>query len=122
MFELSEIEFKNWRSQFVTSKHDKMGLRYAPFAFTEQGVAILSSILNSEKAILVNIQIIRIFTRMRQLIMDNVDIRLAIEKLERKTDNNVKNIELVFKYIDELSDKKETNKPRKQIGYKLPKK
>ncbi len=123
MFELSDVEFKNWRSQFVTSNHDKMGLRYAPFAFTEQGVAMLSSILNSEKAILVNIQIIRIFTHMRQLLMDNVEIRMAIEKLEKKTDNNSKNIELVFKYIDELTDKKDLDviKPRKRIGYKIPK-
>ena len=127
MFELTEIEFNNWRSQFVTSNSDKLGLRYAPFAFTEQGVAMLSSVLKSKKAVHVNIQIIRIFTRMRQLLMDNTEIRLAIEKLEKKTDNNTKNIEVVFLPIaignmDELIDKKESVKPRKQIGYKLPKK
>lgn len=122
MFELTEVEFSNWRSQFVTSNSDKLGLRYAPFAFTEQGVAMLSSILKSKKAVYVNIQIIRIFTRIRQLLMDNTEIRLAIEKLEKKTDNNTKNIEVVFQYMDELSDKKQTIKPRKQIGYKLPKK
>lgn len=122
MFELTEIEFNNWRSQFVTSNSDKLGLRYAPFAFTEQGVAMLSSVLKSKKAVHVNIQIIRIFTRMRQLLMDNTEIRLAIEKLEKKTDNNTKNIEVVFQYMDELIDKKESVKPRKQIGYKLPKK
>lgn len=121
MFELTEIEFNNWRSQFVTSNADKLGLRYAPFAFTEQGVAMLSSILKSKKAIYVNIEIIRVFIRMRQLLMDNTEIRLAIEKLEKKTDNNTKNIEVVFQYIDELTDKKEVpQKPRKQIGYKLP--
>lgn len=54
--------------------------------------------------------------------MDNTEIRLAIEKLEKKTDNNTKNIEVVFQYMDELIDKKETKIPRKQIGYKLPKK
>lgn len=123
MFELSGSEFENWRCQFGTSNlSDKMGLRYAPFVFTEQGVAMLSSVLNSPKAIQVNIQIIRIFTRMRQILIDNTEIRLAIEKLEKKTDNNTKNIEIVFQYMDELIDKKETNKPRKQIGYKLPKK
>ena len=121
MFELTEGEINNWRSQFVTSNSDKFGLRYAPFAFTEQGVAMLSSILKSKKAVSVNIQIIRIFTRMRQLLMDNTEIRLAIEKLEKKTDNNTKNIEVVFQYIDELTDKKEMVKPRKQIGYKLSK-
>ena len=87
---------------------------------------MLSSVLNSPKAIQVNIQIIRIFTRIRQMLMDNTEIRLAIEKLEKKTDNNTKNSEVVFQYMDELTDKKEsrqsTIKPRKQIGYKLPKK
>lgn len=121
MFKLTEIEFNNWRSQIVTSNADKLGLRHAPFAFTEQGVAMLSSILKSKKAISVNIQIIRIFTRMRQLLMDNTEIRLAIEKLEKKTDNNTKNIEIVFQYMDELTDKNKAAKPRKQIGYKLPK-
>ena len=94
--------------------------------FTEQGVAMLSSVLNSSKAIQVNIQIIRVFTRIRQMLIDNTEIRLAIEKLEKKTDNNTKNIEVVFQYIDELSDKKQSRqggiKPRKQIGFKLPKK
>ena len=59
MFELSGEEFKNWRSHLVTSKSDRMGLRYRPMAFTEQGVAMLSSVLNSERAIQVNIQIMR---------------------------------------------------------------
>jgi hypothetical protein len=127
MFEMNKEEFENWRRQFGTSNlSDKMGLRYAPYVFTEQGVAMLSSVLNSPKAIQVNIQIIRIFTRIRQMLIDNTDIRLAIEKLEKKTDNNTKNIEVVFQYIDELSDKKESEqsviKPRKQIGYKLPEK
>jgi hypothetical protein len=58
---------------------------------------------------------------MRQMLLDNTEIRLAIEKLEKKTDNNTKNIEVVFQYMDELIDKKEIVKPRKKIGYKLPK-
>jgi hypothetical protein len=119
MFELTEIELNNWRSQIVTSNSDKMGLRYLPFAFTEQGVAMLSSVLNSEKAISVNIQIIRIFTRIRQMLIDNTELRLGIEELRKKTDNNTKNIELVFQYLDELLDKKENTKPRTKIGYKL---
>ena len=127
MFEMNKEEFENWRRQFGTSNlSDKMGLRYAPYVFTEQGVAMLSSVLNSSKAIQVNIQIIRVFTRIRQMLIDNTEIRLAIEKLEKKTDNNTKNIEVVFQYIDELSDKKQSRqggiKPRKQIGFKLPKK
>lgn len=122
MFEMTKKELENWRSQFGTSNSDKMGLRYAPFCFTEQGVAMLSSVLNSPKAIAVNIQIIRIFTRIRQMLMDNTELRLAIEKLEKKTDNNTKNIEVVFQYFDELAEKKGNQKPRKQIGFKIGKK
>jgi hypothetical protein len=123
MFEMTKEEFENWRYQFGTSNlSDKMGLRYAPYAFTEHGVLMLSSVLNSPQAVQVNIQIMRIFTRIRQRLMDNTEIRLAIEKLEKKTDNNTKNIEIVFQYVDELTDKKETAKPRQKIGYKLPKK
>jgi hypothetical protein len=124
MFEMTKQELDIWRPQFATSISDKMGLRYSPFCFTEQGVAMLSSILNSEKAIKVNIQIIRVFTKIRQMLTDNTELRLAVEKLERKSDNHSKNIELVFQYLDELQEKKEKKieKPRKKIGYKLPKK
>lgn len=70
MFELNEEEFRNWRGQFGTSNtSDKMGLRYAPYAFTEQGVAMLSSVLNSKIAIEVNIRIIRIFTKLREMML-----------------------------------------------------
>jgi len=122
MFELTEVELNNWRTQFATSNSDKKGLRHLPFAFTEQGVAMLSSVLNSEKAISVNIQIIRIFTKIRQMLSDNTELRLAIEELRKKTDNNTKNIEVVFQYLDELLDKKDNEKPRVQIGYKTSRK
>jgi hypothetical protein len=121
MIELTKEEEDSLRCQFGTLKRGEH-IKYLPYAFTEQGVAMLSSVLSSAKAIQVNIQIIRIFTRIRQMLMDNTEIRLAIEKLEKKTDNNTKNIEVVFQYIDELIDKKETIKPSKKIGYKLPKK
>lgn len=122
MFEMTKQELEMWRSQFGTSNADKMGLRYAPYCFTEQGVAMLSSVLNSDKAINVNIEIIRAFTKMRAMLTENTELRLAIEKLEKKADNNTKNIELVFQYLDELLEKQENPKPRKAIGYKLPKK
>lgn len=83
---------------------------------------MLSSVLTSDKAIDVNIKIMRIFIRFRQLITENTDLRLAIEKLEKKTDNNTKNIEVVFQYVDELIEKKNSSTPRKKIGYKIPKK
>ena len=72
-------EFNIWRSQIVTSKSDRMGLRYAPFCFTEQGVAMLSSVLNSGRAIEVNIRIIRIFTRLREMLLTHKDILLKLE-------------------------------------------
>ena len=120
MFQLNEKEWEILKSQFVTSSWG--GKRKLPFVFTEHGVLMLSSVLNSKQAIAVNIQIMRIFTRMRQMLLDNVEVRLAIEKLEKKTDNNTKNIELVFQYFDELVEKKEAVKPVKRIGYKIPKK
>ena len=121
MFKMTESELNIWRSQFVTSNSDKMGMRYFPFCFTEQGVAMLSGILNSDRAIAVNIQIMRIFTRVRQMLTDNTELRLDIEKIKRKLDNQDKNMEIVFRYLDELLDKKENPKPRVKIGYKLPK-
>ncbi len=118
MFELSKEEFENWRSQIATSNSDKMGLRYAPMAFTEHGVLMLSSVLNSEKAIQTNIQIMRIFTKIRQMIVDTTEIRLDVETIKKKIENQGKNIELVFQYLDELIEKKSTTPERERIVYK----
>jgi S-adenosylmethionine synthetase len=118
MFELSKEELANWRSQIVTSNSDKMGLRYAPMAFTEHGVLMLSSVLNSDKAIQTNIQIMRIFTKVRQMLLDTTEIKLDIAQIQKKLANHDKNIELVFNYLDELTEKEETIKPRTKIGYK----
>jgi len=118
MFELTKEEFENWRSQFVTSNSDRMGLRYSPMVFTEHGVLMLSSVLNSKKAIAVNIQIMRIFTRMRQMLTDTLSLKLEIEEIRKKVQNQDKNIELVFSYLDELITKQEEQSPRKRIGYK----
>jgi regulator of replication initiation timing len=119
MFELTEKEFNSLRTQFATSNTGRGGTRYFPMVFTEQGVAMLSSVLNSERAIAVNIQIMRIFTRIRQMLMDNTELRLEIEKIKKKLDNHDKNMEIVFQYLDELLEKKENPKSRKQIGYKI---
>ena len=89
-----------------------------PFAFTEQGVAMLSGILNSERAIQVNIQIMRIFTKIREMLVENLILRLEIENIKKKLVNQDKSIELVFSYLDELLEKHENPKPRKQIGFK----
>lgn len=116
MFELSPQEFENLRSHFGTSKWG--GVRYAPMVFTEQGVAMLSSILNSPTAIKVNIQIIRVFTKIREVFTDTLSLKLEIEDIKKKISNHSKNIELVFNYLDELMEKKENSSNRNQIGYK----
>lgn len=82
---------------------------------------MLSSVLNSERAITVNIQIIRIFTRIRQMFIDNTELRLEIEKIKAKLDNQDKNMEIVFAYLDELAKKidyPEKENTRRRIGYK----
>jgi regulator of replication initiation timing len=87
-------------------------------AFTEQGVAMLSSVINSKQAINVNIQIMRIFTKVRQMLTDNLSIKLEIEDIKKKLQNQDKNIELVFSYLDELMVKQESPKPQKRIGFR----
>jgi hypothetical protein len=119
MFELTKNEYENLRSQFVTSSW--RGSRYLPLVFTEQGVAMLSIVLNSDSAIAVNIKIIRIFKKMRALLADNLNLRLEIEEIKKKVTNQSKNIELVFSYLDELIDKKENKIERTKIGYKKDK-
>jgi phage regulator Rha-like protein len=118
MFILTKEEFSNWRSQFATSNSDKMGLRVPPFAFTEHGVLMLASVLNSERAIQMNIQIVRIFARIREMISDNLEIKLEIEEIKKKLKNQDSNIELVFSYLDELIEKKESTGPMRRVGYR----
>lgn len=116
MFELSPEEQEILRCQFGTLEQGKYS-KYRAYVFTEQGIAMLSSVLSSKKAIEVNIQIIRVFTRIRQMLFDNTELRLAIEEIRKKTDKNTQNIELVFQYLDELLQKKE-QAPPVRIGYK----
>lgn len=83
---------------------------------------MLASVLNSDKAIEVNIQIVRVFILVRQQLSENTEIRLEIEKIKKKVDSQNQNIEIVFQYFDELLEKRENKSPRKQIGFKIPKK
>jgi len=121
MFELTEQEFKEWRSQFVTSNEDRMGLRYAPYAFTEDGVAQLSTVLSSERAIKVNIQIIRLFSKMRRFMLTQKDILYKLEELERNDIEQDKKIELIFEYLKQFEQSKMQEleqKNRPKIGFK----
>jgi len=79
---------------------------------------MLSSVLSSSQAIAVNINIIRVFTKTREMLTDTINIKLDIEEIKKKISNNSKNIELVFSYLDELTEKKEEEVSRTQIGYK----
>jgi hypothetical protein len=117
MFQLTEEESKNLMFQNGTSSWG--GTRKLPFVFTEQGLAMLSGILNSDIAIAVNVQIMRVFTRIRQMLVENTDLRLEIDKIKDKLNNHDKNMEIVFRYLDELVEKQEApNPPRKRIGFK----
>jgi len=116
MFRLTEKEFESLLSQIATSKRG--GRRTLPYVFTEHGVLMLSSVLNSKQAIQVNIQVMRIFIRIRQMFIDNTQLHLEIEKIKTKLDNHSKNMEVVFRCLDELLEKKEETKPRKRIGFK----
>lgn len=111
MFQLTKEEFKSLIFQNGTSSWG--GTRKLPRAYTEQGVAMLSSVLNSERAIQVNIQIIRTFTKLRELLATNKKLREKIESLEKKYDKNFK---LVFTVIKRLLAEEE--KPKKEIGFK----
>ena len=123
MFEMNKEELQNWRSHSGISNEDKMGLRYAPFCFTEQGVAMLSSVLNSKTAIEVNIQIIRIFTRIREVLLTHKDVLLKMEQLEKtllkqeeKTLKQEEEIQLIFNALKQLLNTPQ--RPREPIGYK----
>lgn len=117
MFELSESEVIGLRSHFVTLKRGQH-FKYMPFVFTEQGVAMLSSVLNSERAINVNIAIMRAFVHMRRLFEANKDLALKIEELERTVSSHDENIQLIFETIRELMNKK--SEPMEPVGFRIP--
>ena len=114
MFQLTQKEFENLIFQIGTSSWG--GTRKMPYVFTEQGVAMLSSVLNSERAILVNIYIIRVFTKIRQIMMIHKDVLLKLEQLEGKVIRQDDEIRLIFKYLKELINP--MTKPLRRIGFK----
>lgn len=117
MFQLTEVEFNSLRSQIVTSKRG--GRRYMPNVFTEQGVAMLSSVLNSEVAIKANIQIMRAFVQVRRLGITIVEIKRKIEKMEKKYDNQFR---VVFSAIQQLLNPPPVKKQKKVMGFAPSKK
>lgn len=117
MFELTKKEFENLRSQIGTSSWG--GTRYMPMAFTEQGVAMLSNVLNSKTAIEVNIRIIRVFTKLREYALTHKEILLQLSKLEKEVKGNSKDIENIFMVLKELIEKQsKPTPPKNKIGFK----
>lgn len=115
MFELTHSENESLRSQFGTLKQGSH-TKYLPFAFTEQGIAMLSGVLNSSTAIKINIHIIRVFTKMREMVETQKDLLLKINELESKLGNHDKSIQQLFAYLKQLIHQE--NEPRKTIGFK----
>ncbi len=113
MFQLTEEQWKNLKSQNATSSWG--GRRTLPYVFTEQGVAMLSSVLNSNVAIQMNIQIIRVFTKMREMLLTHKDLLLEMEEIKKKVTGQDEKIELIFNYLKQFIQQKE--QPRKKIGY-----
>ena len=121
MFEMSKEEFEQWRSQTVTSNPgDRKGLRYAPFCFTEHGVLMLSSVLNSAAAIAVNIQVIRVFAKMRELLVGHKDILLALEKLSGTVSHHSRDIKTIFNILKRMQKEEENRRLLAQVAKKRP--
>jgi hypothetical protein len=119
MFQLVKEEFEILKSQFATSSWG--GRRKLPYAFTEHGVLMLSSVLNYERAIKLNIQIMRIYVRIREMIMLNKDVLQRLEGIERKISEHDNNIMLIFEYLKQFEEAKQLQSKqenRKRIGFK----
>lgn len=117
MFRLNESEMaalKNW-SHFVTSSRRHRGKSYRPYAFTEQGVAMLSSVLNSERAVKVNIAIMRAFVRLREALETNRELAQKFSELERRVGKHDKEIAAIIEAIRQLISP--AKKPRREIGF-----
>jgi hypothetical protein len=121
MIELTSEELKNWRSQYGTSNREKMGMRIPPFAFTEHGVLMLASVLNSERAIQMNIRIVRIFAKMREMLVQMNEFIDRFKHIELKLDDHDDKILLIFEYLKQLEkarQKQEEQENRKRIGFR----
>jgi hypothetical protein len=117
MFQLSKDELENWRSQFATSNPSaRMGVRRQPYAFTEQGVAMLSSVLSSDRAVEVNVAIMRAFVRLRQIMSTQKDLARKLDDLERKLAGHDEKFAIVFEAIRQLMAPSPAP-PKRRIGF-----
>ena len=113
MFQITPNEAVNLRSQFVTSSDNYGGRRYLPYVFTEQGVAMLSSVLKSDRAVQVNIQIIRTFTKLREILAENKTLAERLDQMELKYNKDIMKIFKVLRYLV-----KEEEKPKEKMGFR----
>lgn len=116
MFELTSNEWENLRTQFATSSWG--GKRYLPFAFTEQGIAMLSSVLHSDVAIEINISIMRAFVHIRQWALSHEELSIQLRNLEKRYDRKFVDIEQVLTYLMQKDQKKVSQSNRSRIGFK----
>ena len=118
MFQLEKTEWESLRFQFETSK-SRGGRRYLPYVFTEQGVSMLSSIINSDIAIDMNIKIMRTFVYMRQFALSHLELSMKLKELEEKYDQKFNDITYAIEFLLQRDQKKSEQNDRKRIGYKL---
>jgi hypothetical protein len=116
MFQLSKAETENWMSQIVTSNKERMGLRKRPLAFTDLGISMLSSVLNSKTAIHVNIQIMRTFSKIKEMLTNNEMLRQRIEELEKKYEKHEGQFKVIFEAIKEVLEKP-SRRTGREIGF-----
>jgi hypothetical protein len=123
MFELTTDEYRQLKVQLGQTGRGENS-KYPPFVFTEHGVLMLSSVLNSDRAIKVNIQVMRIYVRIREMMMLNKDVLQRLENIERKLTGQDNQITIVFEYLKQFEQAKQQElgqKNRSKIGFKLPK-
>ena len=116
-FKLTKDELDDWRSQLATSNREIMGLRVLSFAFTEHGILMLSNVLKSDKAASMSIQIIRVFVKMREMIMTNKDFLLKFEEFEKRLGTHEMDINQLYQMIKELIGQE--TQPLQPIGFKI---
>lgn len=117
MFQLLDEELESLRCQFGTSKETKGGRRYNPYVFTEYGVVMLSSILNSKRAIAVNIQVVKVFVKLKKAVLINTEIMNKIEEIEKRVSGHDEKFEIVIDAIRQILNPPE--EPKKQIGFRV---
>jgi phage regulator Rha-like protein len=124
MIEFTKEELDDFRKQFGNTSKEIMGLRIAPFAFTEHGILMLASVLNTERAIQVNIQLVRIFNKMREMLLSHKELFLELEKVKNQLSDHDNKFMLIFEYLKQFEEAKQQEfeqANRKRIGFKTDK-